>query len=226
MMPVVACPDGAVPCPSWIQPAVPSQLLVAPPVERPPVSARLVPVAAPITGVTSVGVFAKTMAPLPVSSEIFAAIPAESVRLVITPVVVATRMMPVDRLESACSAEREPLAVCVIYVAFVGAPPQVDEEVPLTNTQSVAEPVTAAGTPAVRYGMPVIALAANVLLPPLTWIVPVAPAGFPDPDTLPPPEPISICPDCDGENVNTRSPDELRVYEQATATRGVAASKH
>ncbi len=35
-----------------------------------PVSATLVPVAAPSTGVTSVGVFAKTSAPLPVSSEI------------------------------------------------------------------------------------------------------------------------------------------------------------
>ena len=44
--------------------------IVLPLTVKSPVVAKLVPVAAPISGVTKVGVFAKTKAPVPVSSEI------------------------------------------------------------------------------------------------------------------------------------------------------------
>jgi hypothetical protein len=72
-------------------------------------------VAAPlIVGVVIVGEVPNTSTPLPVSSSTLAAMPAESVRLVTTPVVVATRMIPLERALRACSAERTASGVWVM----------------------------------------------------------------------------------------------------------------
>jgi hypothetical protein len=89
-------------------------------------------VAAPlIVGVVIVGEVPNTSKSVPVSSEMFAAIPAESVRLVTTPVVVATRMIPLERAPKACSADSPASATCVMKVASAGAPlppPSVSQE--------------------------------------------------------------------------------------------------
>ena len=65
-------------------------------------------------GVTNVGDVPNTKAPVPVSSLSIPATPAESVMLDTTPVVVVTFMIPVEREESACSADKVPSAVCVM----------------------------------------------------------------------------------------------------------------
>lgn len=104
--PVIVTPFGMV--------NVPVEVVIARPLIE-------VAVATPRTGVTRVGVSLNTNRAVPVSSEILAEMPADVVRLVITPVVVATRMMPVESVDSACSALRVEFGVCVMYVASVGA---------------------------------------------------------------------------------------------------------
>jgi hypothetical protein len=111
---VFAKTNDPVPVSSEITPAKFALVPEAKPVTGRPEQLVNVPdVGVPKIGVINVGVLAKTSAPVPVSSEIKAANPADVVTALITPVPLATDMRPVANEARICLS-RDPDAVWVM----------------------------------------------------------------------------------------------------------------
>ena len=95
------------------------------------VKLRLVPVAAPIFGVTSVGVFANTNEPVPVSSEIAVANCAD----------VAVNVLFVKSIDLFVKVSVEDSVTTVLSMSNVIVSPEIDEVIPVPPAiLSVSEP--------------------------------------------------------------------------------------